>query len=462
MIYRDSFLKKEMRHAQSNTGFRRRLAVGLFLGLFSFAVYFALQTLQESVVSEAAPQIMQKSFFSTITIYLYVSFAFLTGYLMVWFDRLFFSEIRRNAWYLLIKMGYRPYLMIFSKLTAQGVTVLMMYIWGFAAISVLTVFIKAPFVYAYMPSLFAAGLVDLMLITVFCMVASLFVKHADNARYLIILMAVLILILKWALGMSEVISDRAVMQSLRSFLRGSAYLPAAAGFILLGLTVCVIRARNLSKYVNTDSDKKVQTDGVSLGYADEKTGQLRPVKAREARRRRPVDIIVTSLLILFIGGALMLNVFIILIGTATPGSEVTIRGVIPYIFRSDTMEPSLMLNDLVYFKRIDKAYLLKENDIVLFKFQDAVYVERITDMAGDELTVDIDAYPAGSEPGAMVKTVSRETVYGVCSGRNRWLGALILFANTIIGRIIFLLVPAVLLFFRRHISKAAKTAKQNG
>ncbi len=456
MIYRDGLLKKEMRHAESRTGFRRRLAVGLFLGLFSFAVYFALQTLQESVVSQAAPQIMQRSFFSTITIYLYVSFIFLTGYLLVHFDNLFFSEIRRNAWYMLIQMGYRPYKMIISKLAAQGYTVFMMYVYGFAATSVLTVFIKAPFVYAYMPSLFAAGLVDLLLVTVVCMAVSLFVRKADNARYFIIFAAVLIMLLKWALGMDEVIADRAAMQSLHSFLRGSAYVPVSFGLILLGIAVCVIRAKSLSRYVNTGTDNAVLPEGASLGYADAATGQIKAAAQSRQRRHRPLDIVTTSVLLLFIGAALLLNVFIILLSTATPGSEVTIRGQIPYIFRSDTMAPSIMVNDLVFFKRIDTAYPLKEGDIVLFKFKEAVYVERISRREGDELTVDIDTYPADAQQGAMIKAVGRETVYGVYSGRNRWLGALILFANSIVGRIVFLLVPAVLLFSRKRIAKALK------
>jgi signal peptidase I len=460
MIYHNGYLKKEMRHAESKAGFRRRLAFGLFLGLFSFALYFALQTLQESVIKEAAPQILQRSFFSTITIYLYVSFLFLTGYLMIYFDTLFFSEIRRNAWYLLIKMGYRPIVMIASKLAAQSYTVCMMYIYGFAATAVLTVFIKAPFVYAYMPSLFAAGLVDLLLITVFCMVVSLFVRKADNARYLIVLAATLLMLLKSALGMNKVISDRVAMQSLQSFVQGSVYLPVTFSLILLGTLVCVIRARSLSKYVSAVSDADTLPDGVAIGYADARSGQIKPAGAKNLlRRHRPIDMAVTLLLILFIGAALLLNIFIILISTATPGSEVTIRGVIPYVFASDTMEPALMKNDLVYFKRIDSDYQLIEEDIVLLKYHDAVYVERISQIAGDELTVDIDQYPPESQRGAMLKTVARETVYGVYIGRNRWLGALILFANNIIGRIVFLMVPAVLLFFRKRFKKVVSGQK---
>jgi hypothetical protein len=62
-----------------------------------------------------------------------------------------------------------------------------------------------------------------------------------------------------------------------------------------------------------------------------------------------------------------------------------------------------------------------------------------------------------SQKGAMRKVVSREAIYGVFTGRNRWLGALILFANTVTGRFVFLLVPAVLLFFYKVIFDAVRS-----
>jgi len=65
--------------------------------------------------------------------------------------------------------------------------------------------------------------------------------------------------------------------------------------------------------------------------------------------------------------------------------------------------------------------------------------------------VDIDYYPSVHQTGSMRKTIKRELVIGVFTGRNRWLGALILFANTIFGRVLFLFIPAVLLFYHRQL-----------
>ena len=60
MIYNTSFMRKELRNAYMQQKFsrNRQFSLGLFLGLISFAIYFSLQTLKQSVVSDAAPQLM--------------------------------------------------------------------------------------------------------------------------------------------------------------------------------------------------------------------------------------------------------------------------------------------------------------------------------------------------------------------------------------------------------------------
>ena len=77
----------------------------------------------------------------------------------------------------------------------------------------------------------------------------------------------------------------------------------------------------------------------------------------------------------------------------------------------------------------------------------------MTGRDGNLYQVDIDSYPPMSRPGAMIKSVEREAILGVYSGKNRWLGALVLFANTIFGRLLFLLIPVILLFYHRPITK---------
>ncbi|MCX7615603.1 MAG: S26 family signal peptidase, partial [Clostridiales bacterium] len=96
---------------------------------------------------------------------------------------------------------------------------------------------------------------------------------------------------------------------------------------------------------------------------------------------------------------------------------------------------------------------IKIGEVILFKDGNVVYVERIISKSDDQYTVDIDKYPSMAQPGAMKKTISRDEIYGVYSHRNRWLGALILFSNTVFGRLLFLLLPAFILFFYKPIKQ---------
>ena len=78
MIYQTNFFEKEFRNAYMQQKFsrKRQLSLGVFLGLVTFALYFCLQTLTESVVMDAAPHLMLPSYFSTLYLYLYVSLIF--------------------------------------------------------------------------------------------------------------------------------------------------------------------------------------------------------------------------------------------------------------------------------------------------------------------------------------------------------------------------------------------------
>jgi len=457
MIYRNSYFKKELRQAYTGNkaGTNRKMAFAIFLGLISFALYFLLQTLQESVLSDVLPEIMQPSFFSTLYIYIHMSFFLNTAYFIVYYDYLFFSEIRKNSWYLLVQMGYDPVAMIFSKFFALLYSVVLIYTTGFIFMILLTVFLKYNLIFAYMPALYLAGLIDLMLIGIFAMMVSLYARTVINARYLTFFSAVFIMALKITLGYYTVLSNRVTMQNIYNLfdIDRSVFLPVAAVMIIVSGLICVIRARNVAKYYNLPGDAFDMPAEEKVIYIDSRTGKPKPAggRGKTGRQSRVFDTAVTVCLIVFICTALIFNVLIILINASTPGSEVAIRGVIPFVFKSDTMEPSIMLNDLAYFKKIDEQYEIDVGQIIIFKQSNVIYVERVIEKKGSELEVDIDNYPPMSQPGAMLKTVPREAVIGVFGGRNRWLGALILFANTVFGRLLFLLLPTILLFYYRQI-----------
>ncbi|WP_040413485.1 peptidase S24 [Desulfosporosinus sp. OT] len=465
MIYKNSYFKKELRQAYmgNKISTNRKIGSALFLGLVSFALYFVFQTLQKSVLSDVVPEIMQASYFSTVYLYIHIAVVFNIIYFIVYYDYLFFSEIRKNSWYLLIQMGYQPVIMFFSKFFALMYSVLLIYSVGFVVTIILTFFLKYTFIVSYLPTLYLVGLGDLLLITIISMTFSLYAKTVINGRYWTFFSAVLIFVLKITLGEYAVISNRVLMQNFFTLfnLKLSLYWLFGVGIMIVCCLICLVQSKNLAKYYNLPSDAAITPANMILVEIDSKTGKhkLLGSKIKEGWRSRIVDTVTTLFLIVFICAALAFNLFVILINASTPGQEVTIRGVIPFVFSTSTMEPEIMINDLAYFQKVDVQYPIEKGQIILFEQNNVLYVERVI-KTGNQLTVDIDNYPPMSQIGAMKKTVTRPEVHGIYRGRNRWLGALILFANTIVGRLLFLLVPAVLLFYQGKIYKFFKKDNQ--
>ena len=115
-----------------------------------------------------------------------------------------------------------------------------------------------------------------------------------------------------------------------------------------------------------------------------------------------------------------------------------------------------MYNDVAFFRKIDQQEPLEIGDILLYKDNtDSVSVGQLTGYAIDpdtgeqtgELETDILYYADERYRGMAAQVVQREKVYGVHTSNNRWFGAIVLFANTIIGRLILLLIPTFLIFF---------------
>ena len=135
MIYNTSFMRKELRNAYMQQKFsrNRQFSLGLFLGLISFAIYFSLQTLKQSVVSDAAPQLMMPSYFSTLYIYLFVSLIFNVIFYITNYEYMTFIEVIRNRWYPLVQLGYKPTRLIAQKLIGRFVFQGAVYSIGFTA-----------------------------------------------------------------------------------------------------------------------------------------------------------------------------------------------------------------------------------------------------------------------------------------------------------------------------------------
>ena len=76
--------------------------------------------------------------------------------------------------------------------------------------------------------------------------------------------------------------------------------------------------------------------------------------------------------------------------------------------------------------------------------------------------VDVENYTDVRQVGTFREIIKREDIYGIYAGRSRWLGAIILFANTVFGRLLLLLIPSFLIFFYKPINKFFREINSSG
>jgi hypothetical protein len=451
MIYKTSYFRKEFRQAYSEyrISFNRMISYGVFLGLLSFSVHFLLQTVYESVLTESIPEMMLPSYFSVAFTYNIISYVFFLLYFLYYYDYLTFSEIRDNSWYLLVKMYFSSVKMIFTKVFVRLLSVTLIFSVGFLTAMLLTTFLKYPFIPEYFLPLFLSGFFDILIIVLITMALSLFFKEFDSARIVIIGSALAIYLLKIATGYYAVVSNRGLMRNVVNLfdVNRSVYQVIFGSFCFLCIFICYFRAKHISKYYNIEED---DTEGIAIqDYRSHKMILLK--KKSESKLARFVNFVVNAILLLFIVALILLNGAVLMISALSPEKEADFMGYIPYVFQSTTLQPSIDNNDLIYLKKVDANTPINVQDIVIYKVNKDVYIEMVTEVKDQTYTVNATYYPPTSEIDALKMDIQRESIYGVYAGKFRWVGALVLFANTIFGRLLFLLAPAVLLFFYKPI-----------
>ena len=466
-MYKDTFIAKEMKQTYIDrlSSNRSQLGIALFTALLSFSLHFVLQSLQRSVFIDALPHLMQKSHFSTLSIYIVIIQLFYVFYFMVHYEHLTFAEITHNRWYVLIKNGANARNMIFSKLTFRLINIIFVYTLGYIITFVLSLFLKYPIVIEYLVPLYLAGFMNLLFIISLTMITSLFFKYSKDVRYILLFILLLIWGINNVFDFSTVITSRTIMsKGLVALSPTTTMYPTFLMIILLCSVILVyFKAKKLSRYMDYEFFKN------DLDYPDNveiiisKDGNLdrfKKLKLRKYDRIKISDIMINTILSIFILMTISFNILILLVSLASPEREIDVVGYIPYVFQSETMEDTIIYNDLAFFHVIDEQYTISKDDIVLYKDTlNEVTVARVLDQTNAQLEVDIDNYPESDTGGSMRETIEFDQVYGVYCGRSRWLGALILFGNTPIGRISMLLIPVILIFYYRQITDIIKKSK---
>lgn len=458
MIYKQSEFTKEKKQAYIEDYESKRNLVwrGVILALVTFAIYFMLQTLNRSVLPVAVPQYMMQSHFSTLSLFLLVAYIGYTGYIARYYNYLTFAEIAMNRWYTLQKQGYDPLKMIIVKMATRFLEVVVFYSIGFLGTLFLSLFLKYPLVPAYFLSLYISGLIDLLFITLITMTCSLFISEQKTARYIVICAAMILWILRLTTGYYDIVSNRQMMADIGNLfdLTTSSYLLYFLLTIAGSLTLILIRARKIAQYTNfpfykKDMDMDENTSIVIL--SDNEFKEVKEHAYVKKMRGKITDRVVNAIVTIIVILGILINCFVLFVSLSSPDRETNFFGVIPFVFHTATMEPEIMYNDLAFFQAANEKDVLNEGLTILYRDSEEPVVAKITGISEKGITVDILNYQDGVSKGRYEKSIQKEAIYGIYTGRSRWLGAIILFANTIFGRLLLLLIPALVIFYYKPV-----------
>jgi hypothetical protein len=114
------------------------------------------------------------------------------------------------------------------------------------------------------------------------------------------------------------------------------------------------------------------------------------------------------------------------------------------------MQPAIMYNDLVFFKKAENIEA-SSGDIVIYEANEEANIARVQLSQAEKVIVSIDNHPSENEGKVYRETINKNQIYGKYIGKSRWLGLLLLFANSTIGRLILLFIPIILLFYYKPI-----------
>ncbi len=472
MIYRTKFFREELSYGyfERQKSLGALVALGVFLGMLTFAVYFIFQTLTQSVLSDKASFLVEKSYHTTALLYLAVSYAAFWIYIAVRFQMLTFSEVYENTWYGLVHRGYSITPLVLGKLFAQLTGILIINTAGFLTTLLMSSFLKFPLIPGYLVSLFLASTFNCASLLIFAMTSSLVVRDISNARSVYSVGAFLLVALQIMLGFFSLVTNRESIMRVGSLFTASSYLYADIALLLLCVVFCIYQGSKAARLYH----EPLLTEPPELGRAPGtrlvvRTASTAPAIMRSAnqlaqsyqpkKRGNLLSSIMSFVLVVGVLAMFAVDFVMLAFTYASPERETSILGYIPYIFQSTTMEPEVKYNDIAFFEVVDSYVQLNPDDVVLYKDETGiVQVRRVIKTFTDETTnlsmleVDIDYYPDGAQKGILHGYVQQSAVYGRLTGVNRWLGVVVLLANSMFGRILFMLVPVVLLFFSKQIN----------
>lgn len=436
-MYKNSYFLKEIR--QSNIEHKISAVNGTFFGIFTamiaFLLHIAVLQLDGTVFADTFPYLLHKDFFAPLYIYEKTFILFCIVYYLVRFEHIALAEIRSNRWYLLVKMGYNPKILVTVKLFAQFSLLLYAFLIGYLATLGVALLSNCAYSSEYLPALFLSGVIGIALLCSLTTALSVLNRFRSvlYSRWCIVLAESAFILLSDLTGYRNALSSKTFIAEHGMFAPFS--MSASVYFVLIMVCIAALyvvslyNAKNIAMYYdepleNTDFSLPA---GRVLARIDHKTGVFYIFRKSRFKVRSIVfNIVIIVLLCAFVLFSLGLNIFYY---CNRNGKFVKIDDYI-FALSDKTLEPADFDELLIY-----------KNDFLIFKTAD------VDDSIDEGKTVLIE-----NDGKLEIKQYSTELqnthILGELRAVSRWLGAAVLLVSNTEGKTLFLVLPllALLLF----------------
>lgn len=455
MIYKNSYFKEELKKSYLDTKESRLKLLGIcmLVSLFSIALNSFFVMMGDTVIGDTFPALCTKSFYAVITMMNAVILVFFVFYFTNNYETATFAEINKNRWYMLIKSGYKNDYMIFVKQITTGIMVITLYSLSFLFCFIITSLLRYGMSLSSILPSYIIGIVQLAVMTTIILNFSLFLKKNVSNLSLSIIYLIFIAIVSAICGFTKTTKISSGM-SFKTLFTGttSIYMYTLLALGLINVIASVLIAMKKSNYYNTAGGK---VENVIV--IDFKTNEVVKVKkdGMSTFSTFAKKVVFGCLIAIMIAGVLA-NAALIIMGSAS-GDEFSVMGSKPYIFASHTMKGSIEYNDFVVFSPLGEGETLTQDSVVIFYDGKEYQIRKVEKVNSDNtVTVDITSYPAGAELNAYEVTLSQDEIKGVMTFKSRWIGAWLVWNNSLAGKIVTLLLPLLTLAFYDKLAKLMK------
>jgi hypothetical protein len=442
MLYKNSYLYKEIRQSniENRISIRNGVFFGVFTALIAYFFHMCIMHLTDTVFADSFPYLLKEDFFSPVYTYMRTSVVFCVLYFVVLYDNISLSEIRSNRWYLLAKMGYNTKMMVTVKTLAQFFALLFTYFIGFAVSLGIAYLSNYAFSIEYLPALFLCGVVEIAFLCFLTTALSLLYRFRTvfYSRCSIILSEALLITLSELTGFRQALSSQSFISEhgmLSPFSPTvSVYFISVLVFIAVLTTVSLHNAKVIAKYYDEPLENTDFTlpAGRVLARLDHRTGKFYVFRKNTIK----------------IHSVVFGTVFIAFLSTVVIASLV-----LNLFYFYNKKRNIIQINEQIYFMsdsevktEFSEKPLAYTNDLLIFKAVDSKdsIINGIPVLIKTDVTLEVQPYSDRLQDADI-----RGELYAV----SRWIGALVLLANNTEGRIIFLVLPLLMLFLYKKIRK---------